>query len=309
MQNKNNKGVLSFLVVIVIIAGIIWFIGKNTAPIQPDQMGQTGTNTSVGIQTGLGTVTSTASYACNDSKTIKATFYTGSTTIALSDGRTMTLGQTVSADGGRYANPDESFVFWSKGNGALVLENNAQKSYMGCITVAPNPGNLPNVYQNGTEGVSLRYPAGYTVDTAYKYEALGPSKTIYGVKFTIPKSLAQGTNLSNDSYVSVESIPNTSNPASCTASAFVQPGAGAAAHTVTVNDTTYSVASTSDAGAGNRYEETVHAIPGTNPCVAIRYFVHYGAIGNYPAGAVKEFDRQALMTQFDQIRNSLILNR
>lgn len=313
MQNKNNRAALSFLVLIVIVAGIVWLIGNNMSPVQPDQVGQTGTNTSVGTQTGLGTVTATASYACNDSKTINATFYTGSTTIALSDGRTMTLSQTVSADGGRYANPDESFVFWSKGNGALVLENNVQKSYIGCVAVAPNPGNLPNVYHSGTEGFSLRYPAGYAIDTAYKYEALGPSRSIYGVKITIPKSLAQGTNLSADSYVSVESIPTKNlgggNPASCSASAFVQPGAGAAPHAATVNDTTYSVASTSDAAAGNRYEETVYAIPGTNPCIAVRYFVHYGAIGNYPAGAVKEFDKNALMTQFDQIRSSLILNR
>lgn len=57
----------------------------------------------------------------------------GSVKIILSDGRTFNLPQTISADGGRYANSDESFVFWSKGDGAMVLENNIEKNYMGCV--------------------------------------------------------------------------------------------------------------------------------------------------------------------------------
>ncbi|HVS79986.1 MAG TPA: hypothetical protein VHF05_03315, partial [Candidatus Paceibacterota bacterium] len=80
------------------------------------------------------------------------------------------------------------------------------------------------------------------------------------------------------------------------------------AKTITENGTDYSVASSTGAGAGNRYEETVYALPGTNPCVGVRYFVHYGVIENYPAGAVKEFDRQSLLSTFDSMRKTLILN-
>ena len=78
-------------------------------------------------------------YNCNDNKTIDATFYngksrsvnpgeppvpSGSVGIILSDGRSFNLPQTISADGGRYASNDESFIFWSKGAGAFIEENN-----------------------------------------------------------------------------------------------------------------------------------------------------------------------------------------
>jgi len=84
-------------------------------------------------------------YICDGGKTIDATFYkgelkpvepgeppilSGSVKIVLSDGRNFDLPQTISADGSRYANSDESFVFWSKGDYALVLENNVEKIYI-----------------------------------------------------------------------------------------------------------------------------------------------------------------------------------
>lgn len=274
------------------------------------------------------TLTNSVSYACSGGKTIDAKYYEGKDTpgtadtppipggsaeITLSDGRTMTLAQTISADGVRYANADESFVFWSKGNGALVLENNEEKSYIGCVLLAPASAELPQAYANGAEGFSLRLPAiaatstdnaGYRVDESYQYQALGPNKGIGGVRFGIPSSIATGTNLSQDSYLSVEQIPQT---ADCRATLFLE--AGAAAQTVTDNGVEYSFASTTGAAVGNRYLEYVYAIPGTNPCVAVRYFIHYGAIQNYPEGMVREFDLDALLKGFDAIRRTLILNQ
>ena len=49
--------------------------------------------------------------------------------------------------------------------------------------------------------------------------------------------------------------------------------------------------------------------PVQNGCMAVRYFVHYGAIGNYPEGEVREFDRAALFAQFDRIRRTLTLGQ
>ena len=259
------------------------------------------------------------SYLCNEGKTIEAGFYegvavsqpqpgeppipTGSVSLVLSDGRKLTLAQTISASGIRYANSDESFVFWGKGNGAFVLEANNQ-TYAGCMAFVLDPGGLPQAFADGIKGFSIRYPVGFSVDASYKYQALGPGKDIAGIKFTIPTTMASGTNLSSfDTGVSVEEIPDAQD---CNATLFVYPGVKAV--NITDNNTEYSFVTTSDAGAGNFYEEKVWAMPGTNPCIAIRYFIHSTNIGNYTPGTVREFDRASLINQFDQMRRSLILN-
>lgn len=304
-MSMNNAVRNILILIVIIIAGFgIWYLaGRPPAP----------------AVTGAGTPIAQASFACDAGKTITASFYQGeskpspshdkppmpggSAAITLSDGRSMTLSQTISADGGRYANTDESFVFWTKGNGAFVTEG-SQQTYTGCIVIAADPGSLPQTYANSSKGFSVRYPAGYAPDANYQYQELGPGKTIGGVKFTIPASIAQGTNLGADSYVSVEEV---SGAEKCSPSMFIDDPAAKASQ-VTDNGTDYSVASTTGAGAGNRYEETVYALPGTNPCTAIRYFIHYGVIENYPAGAVRQFDHAALVSQFDAIRRTLILN-
>jgi hypothetical protein len=53
----------------------------------------------------------------------------------------------------------------------------------------------------------------------------------------------------------------------------------------------------------------VYAVEGSAPCTAVRYFLHSTNIGNYPEGAVREFDRAGLRAAFDAVRNSLILSR
>jgi hypothetical protein len=164
------------------------------------------------------------------------------------------------------------------------------------------------LYASSTMGFSIYYPIGFTVDQNYSYQELGPGKDISGVKFTIPASLATGTNLGSDSYLSIEKIPQTGN---CTANLFLgqQGSSPMISQTLTDNGTTYSVASTTGAGAGNRYFETVYALTGTNPCVAVRYFIHYGVFENYPAGSITEFDQVTLLSKFDAIRRTLTISK
>lgn len=264
--------------------------------------------------------TTRASYACKDGNSIDVEFFTGeskspvapdmpptprgSVHLKLSDGRDMTLTQTLSASGVRYANADESFVFWNKGNGALVLENNVEKSFIGCIETAINPGTLPKVYSNSEYGFSIRYPENFKVEENYIYGNLGPHKEIYGVKFVIDPNIATSTNLSQDSYVSVEEIPETN---LCDASLFLSLPKGQTPVSLDENGTTYSFASTTGAGAGNRYEEQVFVLPGTRPCVAVRYYVHTTAVENYPEGTVSLYNRAALLATFNSIRKTLNL--
>ena len=157
-------------------------------------------------------------------------------------------------------------------------------------------------YASSTMGVTIKYPAGYTVNAAYANTSVNPKKPIAGASFTVPASMATGTNLGSDTYLSVEQLPRAK---ACTGDIFVADNV--AAHDVIDGGFTYSVATTSDAAAGNRYEESVYAVKDSKPCTAVRYRVHYSAIENYPAGSVREFDRAALIAKFDQIRRTLQL--
>jgi len=150
--------------------------------------------------------------------------------------------------------------------------------------------------------LAIAYPPHWTVNAAYKYDALGPGKAIAGVSFTISADRAAGTNLAGDTRLSVEHLAGP-----CQAGRFLDSPQNQ--HMETNGNRTYSVATSSEGAAGNLYDETVYALPGTSPCMAIRYFIHSTNIGNYDPGTVKEFDKNALVKTFGRMRRSLALLR
>ncbi len=148
--------------------------------------------------------------------------------------------------------------------GFFIYRANSEK-----LVTTTNTESVSNNYTNPEMKFSIHVPQNYKIEELNSI-----------TKFTIPLSVATGTNLSTDSYLSVEEPAQTSD---CKAS------------------------SSTDAAAGNRYEVTTYVVPGSNPCLIVRYFIHYGVIQNYPIGAVKEFNKQALMAEFDSIRGTLKL--
>jgi membrane-bound inhibitor of C-type lysozyme len=95
-------------------------------------------------------VIATVTYSCSGDKFIRAQYLegdpampvsadktpkpTGKVEVSLNGEASTTLGQTISADGARYANFDESFVFWSKGDTALIMHNNSMdQTYTNCV--------------------------------------------------------------------------------------------------------------------------------------------------------------------------------
>jgi membrane-bound inhibitor of C-type lysozyme len=75
-----------------------------------------------------------AAFRCASGRSIQAVFRNGSSPsvdLTLSDGRHFTLPQVASGSGARYANSDESLVFWNKGRTAFVTEAGKQ-TYGGC---------------------------------------------------------------------------------------------------------------------------------------------------------------------------------
>lgn len=168
------------------------------------------------------------------------------------------------------------------------------------VEETPPPVEVLRTYASSTLGISVKYPPEFTIDDTYAYDQFGETKLIHGIKFGVPAAVATGTNLSLGSGVSVEWLPNARN---CTGDIYVL--ANVPALLMSDEGVQYSVASSSEAAAGNRYEEIVYALPGSKPCTAVRYFIHSTVVENYPEGTVREFDRAALLAEFDKIRRSL----
>lgn len=88
-------------------------------------------------------------YHCDHNKQITASYFsgpqrpvrlghipqpTGSVHVSFDEHPPQKLNQTISANGVRYANTDESLVFWNKGNTALIMRNNSMDlTYTHCL--------------------------------------------------------------------------------------------------------------------------------------------------------------------------------
>src|SRR5262245_53930259 len=71
------------------------------------------------------TPVATATFKCQGGKSIEATFYA----------RSLKVPQAMLASGVRYANKDETFVSWNKGDTAFVTEGkDGKETYSGCVT-------------------------------------------------------------------------------------------------------------------------------------------------------------------------------
>ena len=171
------------------------------------------------------------------------------------------------------------------------------------ILAAPAAAAPAKRYTDPTLGYTISYPANWSLDTHYVYDQLGPGHVIKGVAFTIPPALTAGTNLGGDTKLSIESLPGRN----CAPAQFVDPAQNV--HALRADGRVYTVATSEDAGAGNRYVTTVFVLDGISPCLAVRNFIHYSAIENFDPGTVKPFDRARLVAAFDRIRATLTLGK
>lgn len=148
------------------------------------------------------------------------------------------------------------------------------------------------MYVSESLGFSVGYPDGFST---------ADSENLPGVTFTAPLSLTAGTNLSEDTSFSVEVLEGAT---SCTASMFFD-APGVESRTAGDSDgRSWSYAESSDAGAGNRYDEKVYATGSGTRCYGLRSFVHSTNVGNYEPGTVEEFDAAGLDEMFAAFRAS-----
>ncbi len=81
----------------------------------------------------LGEPVNSVKFICAENKVIAADFYKNFVHLKFGGGEMMYLPQTISASGARYANPDESLVFWNKGDTAFVTEGDPSNiTYKDC---------------------------------------------------------------------------------------------------------------------------------------------------------------------------------
>ena len=88
-----------------------------------------------GAEKATGSIINSVTFSCAGNKTIQVLFFDDKAEITLSDGRHMLLLQAISASGARYANTDESFVFWNKGN-TVFIEECQKITFKDCIATS-----------------------------------------------------------------------------------------------------------------------------------------------------------------------------
>ena len=84
------------------------------------------------VEKATGRIINSVTFSCAGNKTVQVLFFADKAELTLSDGRHILLLLAISASGARYANTDESFIFWNKGNTAFIEESN-KTTFKDCI--------------------------------------------------------------------------------------------------------------------------------------------------------------------------------
>lgn len=132
-KHLRNKLIPLILVLLLIGTGVGLLVAKKQSEIKSDKT--SAGNSSVSVPAVINKVV----FKCDDKKTISAEFNQKSVLLKLSDKRELTLPEVISASGARYANEDESLVFWNKGETAFLMEGR-QTTYSDCTADQASQG-------------------------------------------------------------------------------------------------------------------------------------------------------------------------
>ncbi len=165
-------------------------------------------------------------------------------------------------------------------------------------------GSRLNTYADFNLGLSVRYPSDFVVNERYYYSGMGLDNQIQGVSFSVPESKLKGTNLLQGTKASVEVIPNMP---TCNVRLFLSDPTNI--RSFLEDDVLYSSALKKTNDRHNEYEELVYAITGSSPCVAIRYLIKTAPVTSYNAASVSLYNRKDLLSAFDTMRRSLVVQK
>ena len=149
------------------------------------------------------------------------------------------------------------------------------------------PGVASVEYRDTEYGFSIQYPEIATTSPV-NFEGYLPLTQTPLVSFVLPKSMYTGTNLVEAGvYIGATTSPGVLARCLVMASNLGENGVGSA----TINGAEFMVATSTDAGAGNFYEEKVYRRIQNGACLEIVELLHSGNIGNYTPGTVVEFEK------------------
>lgn len=251
----------------------------------------------------------TVTYACEPGS-IVATYRDAEVAITLSDGRSFTLPQAVSASGIRYeqgAGTEQEYLFASKGDNAFFMEN-GKSTYDNCVA-----NSTPTESQNGMKtftdsgkSFQFHYPedlavtgggVGYSTDWSFGTASLG----MLLAKVSVPKTFEPKTNFSEARFT----VGTSADPQAVHDCLAAPQGSSAAPVTVTINGTSYTKFVSGDAGAGNFYETTSYHALRDSQCYAIEYTIHSTNLGNYsPDQGISAFDKAKVQAVLESMVQS-----
>jgi len=152
-------------------------------------------------------------------------------------------------------------------------------------------------YTNPASGVSLTYTDYFAPgDSPYGNYKTSPELALH----LIDSDLYDRTNLS-EAYLLVSSTSDPHITATCTEPNPSSGGPEQILGNEVINGRTFLHSETSDAGAGNYYEQIIYRTVNKETCYEVIYFIHYSNVGNYAPGTVTEFDEGALLKKMDDI--------
>jgi membrane-bound inhibitor of C-type lysozyme len=126
-MQENKKMVWMGLGGVLVIVGLFWFANFLKEERVPEGALKTPQNEQVASEEARRTT-----YVCENNFSVDVVFTGNLALLTLPDGKELSLTQTVAASGVRFANQDESFIFWTKGPSASIQEG-ATVTYNDCI--------------------------------------------------------------------------------------------------------------------------------------------------------------------------------
>ena len=288
-----NKKTWIILIAALLVVGLAYVVKQNMVATPPvDTTNNPPTNTTQPV---------IATYFCTEGS-IVATYNTGSVALALSDGRTLTLPQTVSGSGIRYE--QGTAVFSSKGSNATFTENE-KITFNNCLAGTQTTLGDINMFTDTSKQITFSYPKslklssgeqGYTQSWMQNSDKLG----LVLAMATMPKSYQPGTNFSEAKFT-----VGTSSDAAAVAACLTATNGGTKTGTVVIQGEQYTRVTESDAGAGNLYDTTSYRTVKNSQCYVIEYTIHSTQLGNYdPSQHITAYDKAKVTSVLEGIVKS-----